>query len=343
MSDIPTRTIGDSTFPALGYGAMGIAAFYGPALPDEERFKILDAVYEGGMRHWDTADAYLDSEALIGQWLKRTGKRNEIFLATKFGLGHGETLEDGIMHVKADPEYVPKACQRSLDRLGVDYIDLYYLHRADKNVPIELTVQAMAELVKAGKVKYLGLSECSENTLRRAHAVHPISAIQVEYSPFTTDIEDEKIGLLKAARELGVKVVAYAPLGRGLITGKYKGPEDFTPDDYRRAIPRYSKENFPNILKIADGLKKVGEKYGATAGQVAIAWVLAQGEDIIPIAGTTKIDNLKENLGALKVRLTPEDVAEVRKYADAANATVGDRYPRSLQHSLFIDTPPLQK
>ncbi|KAI0747132.1 NADP-dependent oxidoreductase domain-containing protein [Daedaleopsis nitida] len=278
-----------------------------------------------------------------GRGFKRTGKRDEIFLATKFGLGHGEAVKDEIMHVKADPEYVHKACQRSLDRLGVDYIDLYYLHRADKNIPIELTVRAMAELAKAGKVKYLGLSECSENTLRRAHAVHPVSVIQVEYSPFATDIEDEKIGLLKAARELRVKVVAYAPLGRGLITGKYKAPEDFAPDDYRRQIPRFSKENFPSILRVADGLKKIGEKYGATAGQVAIAWVLAQGEDFIPIAGTTKINNLKENLGSLQIKLTPEDVAEVRKLADAANLGVGDRYPRSLQHSLFVDTPPLQQ
>ncbi|KAI1789412.1 NADP-dependent oxidoreductase domain-containing protein [Ganoderma leucocontextum] len=200
----------------------------------------------------------------------------------------------------------------------------------------------MADQVKAGKVKHLGLSEVSADTLRRAHTVHPIAAIQVEYSPFTTDIEDEKIGLLTACRELGVKVVVYGAIGRGLLTGKYKGPEDFTEQDYRRMIPRFSKENFPNVLKVVDGLRKVGGKYGASAGQVAIAWVLAQGEDIIPIVGTTKLDNLQENLGAYNVKLTAEDIAEVRRLVEAANVT-GDRYPANLLLTLFIDTPPLQQ
>jgi len=199
----------------------------------------------------------------------------------------------------------------------------------------------MAELVKAGKVKYLGICECSATTLRRAHAVHPIAALQVEYSAFTLDIEDEKLALLKTARELGVTIVAYSPLGRGLITGQYKSVDDFDDDDFRKAIPRYNKENFPKILQLADGLKKVGEKYKASAGQVALAWLLAQGDDIIPIPGTTKIHRLEENLGAVKVPLSPADLKEVRAEAERADAQQGDRYPAGMAEMLFADTPAL--
>ncbi|KAI0371351.1 Aldo/keto reductase [Pilatotrama ljubarskyi] len=335
---LPIRKLGDSSVTAIGYGAMGISAFYGKPLPDAERFKVLDAVYENGCTFWDTADRYADSEELIGKWFKRTGKREEIFLATKFGI-----VTDPDRAVNGTPEYAAQALDASLKRLGTDHVDLWYLHRADPLVPIELSVGAMAEQVKLGKVKYIGLSEVSEATLRRAHAVHPISALQVEYSPFTLDIEDPKVGLLKAARELGIKIIAYSPLGRGLITGRYKGPEDFDEDDFRRKVPRYSKENFPNILKIADGLKKIGEKYNATAGQVALAWLLAQGDDVIPIPGTTKIPNLKENLDSVNVKLSPEDVQEVRKIAAEADAAKGPRYPARLHAILFADTPPLQK
>jgi len=199
----------------------------------------------------------------------------------------------------------------------------------------------MAELVKAGKVKYLGICECSATTLRRAHAVHPIAALQVEYSAFTLDIEDEKLALLKTARELGVTIVAYSPLGRGLITGQYKSVDDFDDDDFRKAIPRYNKENFPKILQLADGLKKVGEKYKASAGQVALAWLLAQGDDIIPIPGTTKIHRLEENLGAVKVPLSPADLKEVRAEAERADDQQGDRYPAGMAEMLFADTPAL--
>ncbi|KAF7974978.1 hypothetical protein HWV62_10723 [Athelia sp. TMB] len=356
MSTAVTRKIGDSVFPAIGYGAMGIAAFYGKAQPDEERFKILDAVYEHGVRHWDTANVYLDSEELIGKWcvgshplqasypwlsrfrFKRTGKRDEIFLATKFGLGADSATGSGI---DGSPANVHTSIERSLKRLGTDHVDLYYLHRADPRTPIEHTVGAMAELVKAGKVKYLGLSEISAATLRRAHAVHPIAAIEVEYSPFTLDIEDPKIALLQTARELGVQVVAYAPLGRGLLTGKYQSPDDFEEDDFRRKVPRYSKENFPKILRLADGLKKIGEKHGATAGQVSLAWLLAQGEDIIPIPGTTKVKYLEENIAAANVKLTPEDIQGVRKAAEDADATGGTRYPEGSATLLFADTPAL--
>ncbi|KAI0654896.1 Aldo/keto reductase [Cubamyces menziesii] len=339
---LPTRKIGERDVTAMGYGAMGIAAFYGTPLPDEERFKILDAVYANGCTNWDTADAYADSEILIGKWFKKTGKRNEIFLATRFGfvMGGGSTPS---MNIRADPEYVPQALNKSLERLGVDQIDLWYLHRADRNVPIELTVRAMAEQVKAGKVKYLGLSEVSAETLRRAHAVHPISALQVEYSPFALDIEDEKVGLLKTARELGITIVAYSPVGRGLLTGKIKSPDDLEENDGRRYLPRFSKENFPKVLQVVDSIKVIAEKYNATPAQVCLAWLLAQGDDIIPIPGTTRVANLKENLGALNLKLAPEDIAEIRKIAVIADKTVGPRYHAAAMQLIQCDTPPLKE
>ncbi|KAH9948862.1 Aldo/keto reductase [Amylocystis lapponica] len=336
---LPIRKIGNTPVSAIGYGAMGISTAYGKPLPDEERLKILDAVYEGGCTNWDTADVYKDSEVIIGKWLKRTGKRSEIFLATKFA--HAAGIPGRL--VVGDPGYVPKAIDLSLQRLGVDYVDLWYYHRVDPTVPIELTVGAMAEQVKAGKVKYLGLSECSSESLRRAHAVHPISAVQVEYSPFTLDIEDPKIGLMQTARELGVAIVAYSPLGRGLLTGSIKSPDELHPDDFRRKIPRYSKENFPNILKLAEGLQAIGVRHGATAGQVALAWVLAQGENIIPIPGSTKLPNLKENQAAADLVLTKEELEEVRAVAKTADAAHGDRYPPAMVDILFGNSPPLTK
>jgi len=331
---LPTRKIGNSQVTAIGFGAMGLSAFYGSSYAsDEERLKILDAVYENGCTFWDTADAYGDSEELLSKWFKKTGKRDEIFLGTKFGFT--------ATGVNGTPEYVKEALEKSLKRLGVDSVDLYYLHRVDKEVPIEKTVGAMAEFVKAGKIKYLGLSECSADTLRRAHAVHPISAYQVEYSAFTLDIEDEKIGVLKTCRELGITVIAYSPLGRGLITGQYKSPDDFEEGDFRRGIPKYSKENFPRILKLADGLKDIGKKHNATGGQVALSWLLAQGEDIIPIPGTTKVKYLEENLGAAKINLTAEDLKDVRVAANEADSIQGYRYPAGYEGHLFADTVPL--
>ncbi|KAK7681706.1 Aldo-keto reductase str7 [Cerrena zonata] len=333
---LPTRRIGTTDVTAIGWGAMGLSLGYGTVPSDEERLKLIDSVYESGCLNWDTADVYGDSEELLGKWFKRTGKRNEIFLATKVGIYY-----QSHRMINGDPEYIKSQCEKSLKRLGIDSIDLYYLHRPDSTVPIEKSVGAMAELVGEGKVKYLGLSECSSETLRRAHAVHPITAVQVEYSPFTLDIEDESIALLNTAKELGVSVVAYSPLGRGLITGRFKGPEDFEKDDFRLTIARYSKENFPNILKIADGLKKIGDRHNATAGQVALAWLLAQYEKVIPIPGTTKEKYLDENLGALKLKLSQEELQEVRDVINKADATNGPRYPPSLLDTLFANTPPL--
>ncbi|KZV67259.1 Aldo/keto reductase [Peniophora sp. CONT] len=335
---LPTRKIGNTDVTAIGYGAMGIAAFYGQVQSDEERFKFLDALYESGCTNWDTADIYGDSEDLIGKWFKRTGKRSEIFLATKFGV----TIGTG-KPITGDPEYVKAACEKSLKRLGVDQIDLYYLHRADQTVPIEKTVGAMAELVKEGKVKYIGLSEVSEKTLRRAHAVHPISALQVEYSPFFLDIERPNVGLLSACRELGIAVVAYSPLGRGLLTGRYKSPEDFEEGDFRRSVPKFSKENFPNILKVVDEIKAAGEAHGAPPSTTALAWLLAQGNDIIPIPGTRSVKYLHENVAACKLELSSEEVKTLRDIAERAEKTVGgDRYPGgAMMEILFADTPEL--
>ncbi|EKM51940.1 uncharacterized protein PHACADRAFT_101731 [Phanerochaete carnosa HHB-10118-sp] len=336
-AQLPTRTIGDTQVTAVGFGAMGLSASYGKPLPDEERLKLLDTVYEYGCTNWDTADVYGDNEELLGKWFARTGKRSEIFLATKFGVNFETNTVNG------SPEYVHERLGRSLRLLGTDYVDLLYLHRPALDTPIEITVGAMAELVRTGKVRHLGLSDCSEATLRRAHAVHPIAALQVEYSPFTLDIEDEKIGLYKACQELGVAIVVYAPLARGLLSGQFRSPDSFAEDDFRRIIPRYSRENFPKILKLVEDLKVIGTKYRATPSQVVLAWLLAQADNIIPIPGTTKEKYLKENLAALNIRLSSEDLQEVRKVAEAADASsMGARYPEFMMKFAYADTPELQ-
>ncbi|KAG0697585.1 Aldo keto reductase [Suillus ampliporus] len=332
MVEYPTRKIGVDDVSAIGFGTMVLSAFYGQTDPDEERLKVLDKAYELGCTFWDTADVYGDNEELIGKWLKvNPEKRSKIFLATKFGLKSGG--------IDGSPQYVHESFAKSQRLLGVDKVELYYLHRADPQIPIEETVGAMAELVKQGKVKYLGLSECSADTMRRAHKVHPIAAVQVEYSPFTLDVEDPKLNILNTARELGIKIIAYSPLGRGLITGRYKSPDDFESNDYRRTIPRYSKENFPNILKLADDVNRVGERYNATPGQVALAWLLAQGDDVIPIPGTKNIKYLEENLQAIKVSLSPESVQEVRVMAEKADGVLGDRYAPGSMKSLYAENP----
>ena len=217
---------------------------------------------------------------MLGKWLKRTGKRNDIFLATKFGVTFDSNRRPT---VRSDPEYVKQACAKSLKRLGIDRIDLYYCHRVDKKTPIEETVQAMAELKKEGKIRAIGLSEVTAATVRRAHKVHPIAAIQVEYSPFSLDIEHPDIDLLNTCRELGIAIVAYSPLGRGFLTGQLKSPDDFEDGDFRKHAPRYSKENFPKNLELVKSLETRAKAKGCTSGQLSLAWLLAQGHDIIPI------------------------------------------------------------
>ncbi|KAI9783702.1 MAG: hypothetical protein M1839_003550 [Geoglossum umbratile] len=337
MAQLPTRQLGKDGphVTALGFGAMGMSAGYGTTEPDEERFKVLDRCFELGCRNWDTADVYMDSEDLIGKWFQRTGKRNEVFIATKFGIA----WQDGFI-VRSDPEHIRQACEKSLKRLGTDYIDLYYMHRTDKKTPIEETVQAMAELKKEGKIKYLGLSEVSSETLRRACAVHHISALQVEFSPFALDIKSPQIGILDTCRELGVAVIAYSPLGRGFITGQYRSRDDFEKGDFRLDVPRYSPENFPKNLQLVDQFGALAKEKGCTPGQLCLAWLLSQGKDIIPIPGTKKIKYLEENLAALKVELTDEENAEISRAVEAVEVH-GERYPPSMVGSLFGDTPPL--
>ncbi|KAF9260386.1 Aldo/keto reductase [Marasmius fiardii PR-910] len=330
------RKIGNDLIHPIGFGAMGISAFYGKVGTDEERFEVLDAALAAGCNHWDSADIYGDSEELIGKWFKRTGKRNEIFLASKFG------YTPNFASVRGDPEYVKQQCVKSLERLGVEQIDIYYVHRTDANVPIELTVGAMVELVKEGKVKYIGLSECTAADLRRAHAVHPISAIQMEYSPIFLDIESEKLGILQTARELGITVVAYSPLGRGLITGRFKSPEDFEPDDSRRSIPKFQAGNFSNILRLVDRIREVADNHGATPSQAALAWILAQGDDFVVIPGTKEIKYIKENMGAATVKLSPEEIALIRHYSEECDVP-GDRYKTIYMDYVFKQSPPFQK
>jgi len=318
----------------IGFGAMGIAAFYGKTEPDEERFKVLDAALEAGCTNWDTAHIYNDSEELIGKWFKRTGNRDKIYLATKCGIAPSGA--------NGTREFIREQINTSLERLGVDYVDLYYLHRVDPKTPIEVSVGALAELVKEGKVRAIGLSECSAKCLRRAYKVHPIAAVQIEYSPFVLDIERPDIGLLDACRELGVTVVAYSPLARGLLTGRYKSPDDFEPGDFRHTIPKYSKENFPKILEVVADLQKIGERHNATASQVTLAWILAQGPEFVLIPGTKSIKYLKENLGGSSVKLSADEIAEVRKIAEASEEGIpGTRYEGNRMQMVLIDSPEL--
>ncbi|CAK7224487.1 hypothetical protein SCUCBS95973_005534 [Sporothrix curviconia] len=330
----PTRQLGPNgpTVTGLGIGLMGLSVFYGTVASDEERFKFLDHVYASGNRFWDTADMYGDNEDLLGKWFKlHPGRREEIFLATKFGNTPARI-------VRSDPEYAREACAKSLRRLGVDYIDLYYVHRVDRKTPIEDTMAALVELKNEGKIKYIGVSEVTEDSLRRAHAVHPLTAFQIEYSPFCMDIESPQIGLKKACEELGIAIVAYSPLGRGMLTGQLTSPDQFEEGDFRTFAPRFSAENFPKNLKLVHDLKVVADKKGITTGQLSLAWLLNQGEYVVPIPGTKRAKYYDENMGALAVKLTADEDAAVRKAIEATEI-VGLRYPEAYIHSIFGDTP----
>lgn len=244
------------------------------------------------------------------------------------------------MSVDSSPEYCKEACATSLKRLGLDSVDLYYAHRLDRKTPIEKTVEAMVELKNEGKIKYLGLSECSSESLRRAHKVHPITAVQIEYSPFSLDIENPQIDLLKTCRELGVAVVAYSPIGRGMLSGAIRSPSDLEEGDFRKYSPRFSDENFPKNLKLVDTISELAKKKGVTPAQLTLAWLMAQGDDIFPIPGTTNVARVEENLGALKIKLSSEEEKEIRQACEAAEVH-GTRYPEAMAAALFADTPAL--
>ncbi|MEA2340081.1 MAG: hypothetical protein QOG11_158 [Solirubrobacteraceae bacterium] len=318
-----TRTLGtgDAALEVseIGLGCMGMSEFYGSA-DEDDAIRTIHRALELGVTLLDTADMYgpFTNEMLVGRAI--AGRRDQAVVATKFG---NERREDGSwVGINGTPEYVHRACEASLRRLATDHIDLYYQHRVDQDTPIEETVGAMAELVQQGKVRRIGLSEASPSTIRRAHAVHPITALQTEYSLWTRDPEAE---ILPSVRELGIGFVAYSPLGRGFLSGAIRKPEDLAPDDFRRNHPRFQGENFEQNLRLVERVEELAREKGVTASQLALAWVLAQGEDIVPIPGTKRVRYLEENVAATEIELTPDDLRRLDEAAPAG-ATAGQRY-----------------
>ncbi|WP_422927839.1 aldo/keto reductase [Singulisphaera sp. PoT] len=312
---------------AIGLGCMGMSEFYDPkSFDDAESIRVIHRFLDAGGDFLDTADMYGSgrNEVLVGKAI--SDRRDRVVLATKFANVRGPNGE--FLGVRGDAAYVKECCDASLKRLGIDHIDLYYQHRVDPNTPIEETVGAMAELVQAGKVRYLGLSEAAPETIRRAAKVHPIAALQTEYSLWSRDPEAE---LLATVRELNIAFVAYSPLGRGFLTGQFRSLDDLAPDDYRRNAPRFQGDNFQKNLELVKKIEDLAKTKGCTPSQLALAWVLAQGDDIIPIPGTKRAKYLDENLGALDVTLTPEELGQIDAILPFG-ATAGDRYhPMAMQ------------
>ena len=326
---VKTRKLGNKglVVPAMGLGCMGMSEFYGPG-DESESIAVIHRAIDLGVNFLDTADMYgpFKNEILVGKAIR--DRRDRVIVATKFG--NERTPDGAFVGVNGKPEYVHKACDASLKRLGIDYIDLYYQHRVDAKVPIEETVGAMAELVRAGKVRFLGLSEAAPETIHRAHRVHPITALQSEYSLWTRDVEAE---ILPTTRTLGIGFVAYSPLGRGFLTGRFQKPEDIPETDRRRSHPRFQGANFLRNRALAQRVEAVAKEKGVTSGQIALAWVLSRGEDVVPIPGTKRLRYLEENVAAAEISLSE---AERRRLEEAIpiGAVAGARYPEEAMRNI---------
>ncbi|MED6177491.1 hypothetical protein PIB30_098603 [Stylosanthes scabra] len=318
-----------------GLGCMGMSAFYGPPKPEPDMIALIHHAIQSGVTFLDTSDFYgpHTNEILIGKALKE-GVRQKSELATKFGVIFSD---DGKFGSRGDPAYVRAACEGSLKRLDIDCIDLYYQHQIDTKVPIEVTIGELKKLVEEGKVKYIGLSEASASTIRRAHAVHPITVVQIEWSLWSRDVEEE---IIPTCRELGIGIAAYSPLGRGFFSSGSKLLDNLSQDDFRKFMPRFQPENLEQNKSIFERVNEMASKKGCTPSQLALAWIHHQGNDVCPIPGTTKVENFNQNIGALYVKLTPQEMAELESFA-AADAVKGDRYPENITTWKKANTPPL--